>query len=101
MRVESDVSFRQFRKEAETIRHLRATWSEKMKSQCSGKITEKQVVAINKEGKCVIVLEKLRTYGGSFTKPVFFMVVNYVTRLTGSMLVTLKIPYYILPAIGY
>lgn len=68
LRKQSDISFRKFNKQATAIQKIKLEWSEKMKSRFAAKLTEKQAVAVNKEEKRLISLEKLKLYGGPFTK---------------------------------
>ena len=67
LRKDSQESFRKFGKQAEEIQELKMEWSKKMKDRFSAKLTEKQAVAVNKEEKRLIMLEKLKNCGGPFT----------------------------------
>ena len=67
LRKDYQDSFRKFRKEAEEIRDLKIKWSQKMKDRFAAKLTEKQAVAVNKEEKRLLMLEKLKKCGGPFT----------------------------------
>ena len=67
LKKDSQESFRKFRKQAEEIQKLKMEWSKKMKDRLSAILTEKQAVAVNKEEKRLIMLEKLKNCGGPFT----------------------------------